>query len=152
MKLAAMALPFRAPVYRNYFEAFLGLYKQGVRGFYKGNGVRCIHILLFHRMNTDLTILSESAFAEQMKKLNSIPLAKELALSCLIDFALHPLHLAEARFIMQHNSPNFAVYKNLRHFFRTSWSEMFRGILLHIPRNICIAMSKINSNHSLQLA
>lgn len=58
----AMSLPYKAPVYRNYFEAFLGLYKQGIRGFYKGNGIRCMHIALFHKLNTDLTIYTEANY------------------------------------------------------------------------------------------
>ncbi len=60
----------------------------------------------------------------------------------MIDFILHPLHVAEARFIMQNNSANFAVYKSLTQFMTSAKTEMLRGILLHIPRNICIAMSK----------
>jgi hypothetical protein len=59
-----MALPFRPPVYRTYFEAFQGIYKQGMGGFYKGNGIRCLHIFMFHRINTDVTLFSESNFAE----------------------------------------------------------------------------------------
>lgn len=51
-----MALPFKPPVYRNYFEAFQGIYKQGAAGFYKGNGIRCLHIFAFHKLNTDLTL------------------------------------------------------------------------------------------------
>jgi hypothetical protein len=108
-----MNLPYRAPVYRNYFEAYLGLYKQGIRGFYKGNTVRCLHIVLFHRLNADMTILSESAFPEHMKRIKQVPLAQEFILSCMIDFILHPLHVAEARFIMQNRSPNFAVYQSI---------------------------------------
>ena len=54
MKMASVNLPFKAPVYRSYWEALNGIYKQGFRGFYKGNGIRCFHILLFHRMNSDL--------------------------------------------------------------------------------------------------
>lgn len=69
-------------------------------------------------------------------------MAQELLLSCLVDMMLHPLHLAEARFIMQNRNPNFRVYSNIRDFFRKSYSEMFRGILVHIPRNFCIALSK----------
>jgi len=35
--------PFRAPVYRTYYECIKGLYKQGIFGFYKGNGLRLVH-------------------------------------------------------------------------------------------------------------
>ena len=138
-----MSLPFKAPVYRTYFEAFQGIYKEGLRGFYKGNGVRCLHIFLFHKLNTDVTILAESTFPQQFKKLKEIPLAQEFLLTTAIDLALHPLHVAEARFIMQNRSPNFAVYKGLREFVSKSGFEVFRGISLHIPRNFCIAMSNL---------
>lgn len=137
-----MNLPYEQPVYRSYFEAYLGLYKQGLRGLYKGNGLRCTHIFLFHYINTNLTIFSESQFSQLMKQLKQMPMAQELLLSCMVDMILHPLHLAEARFIMQNRNPNFRVYASLRDFFRQSYSEMFRGILVHIPRNFCIALSK----------
>lgn len=80
-------------------------------GFYKGNGIRCLHIFLFHKLNTDLTLYSENNYAEKLKQLRKqYPLAQEFLLSCGIDFLLHPLHVAEARFIMQNRRPNFAVY------------------------------------------
>lgn len=52
--------------------------------------------------------------------------------------------MAEARFIMQNRRPNFSVYQTLPQFFKKSFSEIFRGIGMHIPRNICIALSKTN--------
>ena len=61
-KVAAMQLPFKAPVYRSYWEAIQGLYKQDIRGFYKGNGIRSVHILLFHKLNSDLNFKSEQMF------------------------------------------------------------------------------------------
>ena len=137
-----MTLPYEQPVYRSYFEAILGLYKQGLKGFYKGNTIRCSHIFLFHQLNTNMTIYSESHYPQFMKQVKQIPMLQELALSCTIDMLLHPLHLAEARFIMQNRSPNFSIYSSLRDFFRKSYSEMFRGVLVHIPRNFCIALSK----------
>lgn len=42
---------------------------------------------------------------------------------------------------MQNRSPNFAVYQGTIDFFKKSKLEIFRGISLHIPRNLCIAMS-----------
>lgn len=68
-----MALPYKAPVYRTYFESIHGLYKQGFPGFYKGNGIRCMHIFLFHKLNTDLTLWLESN--DLSKQIRSIPLA-----------------------------------------------------------------------------
>lgn len=46
--------PFRAPVYRTYYECIQGLYKQGALGFYKGNGLRLAHFYLFATIQTQL--------------------------------------------------------------------------------------------------
>lgn len=35
--------PYRAPVYRTYWECIQGLYKQGLLGFYKGNSLRLVN-------------------------------------------------------------------------------------------------------------
>ncbi|TNV71969.1 hypothetical protein FGO68_gene13874 [Halteria grandinella] len=42
---------------------------------------------------------------------------------------------------MQNRRPNFSVYQSLAQFFTRSYSEVFRGITLHIPRNVCIALT-----------
>jgi hypothetical protein len=42
--------PFRAPVYRTYYECISGLYKQGILGFYKGNGLRLAYGYAFLTM------------------------------------------------------------------------------------------------------
>lgn len=36
-------IPFRAPVYSTYYEAFKGISKQGLFGFYKGGGIGLIY-------------------------------------------------------------------------------------------------------------
>lgn len=78
-----------------------GLYKQGTpQSFYKGNGVRSMHILLFHKLNADLSFRAESQFGKQWKEFKKIPIASEMLLSCTVDFFLQPLHVAETRFIM----------------------------------------------------
>ena len=66
-----------------------GLYKQGPPlSFYKGNGVRSLHILLFHKINTDFSFRYEQIFGLQWKQLKDVPLATELILSCTVDFLL----------------------------------------------------------------
>ena len=71
------------------------------------------------------------------------PFLNELLLSCGIDFLLHPLHLAETRFICQNRKPNFRTYHSLLDMVKmTGLKEFVRGITLHIPRNVCIALSK----------
>ena len=44
------------------------LYRQGTPwAFYKGNMVRSIHILLFHKLNTHATFVAEGTFGQQWK-------------------------------------------------------------------------------------
>ena len=77
-----------------------GLYRQGTpAAFYKGNGVRSVHILLFHKLNHDLTFRLEGMFGKQWKDLKKVPIVTELILSCTVDMFLQPLHVAETRFI-----------------------------------------------------
>ena len=55
--------PFRQASYLNYGEVMKGLYRQGTPiAFYKGNGVRSLHILLFHKLNHDFTFRMEETF------------------------------------------------------------------------------------------
>jgi len=137
-----MGLPFKPIVYRNYFECFNGIYSQGPLGFYKGNGVRALHALIFHRANCDLNGWSEAAFPEQVKQLKQIPCAQEFLLACGINLLLHPLHLAEARLIIQNRRPHFSAYKNVSQVFTRTPGELMRGIMMHIPRNVFLALSK----------
>ena len=141
-KQASMALPFKAPVYRNYFECFNGLQQQGTKGLYKGNGVRSLHVLLFHKLNCDLNHFSETSIPEIVRQIKQVPCAQEFLLSCTVNLFLHPLHLAEARMILQNRLPNFAVYKRAHHVFTLSGSELLRGILMHVPRNFFLALCK----------
>ena len=101
-----------------------------------------MHVLLFHKLNCDLNHLSEGAFPDVVKKIKKVPGAQEFLLSCTVNLFLHPLHLAEARMILQNRYPNFAVYKKAHHVFTQSGAELFRGILMHVPRNFFIALSK----------
>ena len=53
--------PFRPACYVNYSEAIKGIFKQGQpMSFYKGNGVRSLHIILFHKINADLKFRVET--------------------------------------------------------------------------------------------
>ena len=126
---------------RTYFECLQGLYKQGVGAFYKGNLTRAMHIMLFHKLQTDFTFQIERTIPVHWARLKDVPMVKEMILSCTIDFILHPLHLAEARMILQNRKPNFATYSSLWDLFKTSYRELGRGILMHLPRNGCIALS-----------
>jgi len=87
------------PVYRSYWETIQGLYKQHVRGFYKGNLIRSVHIFLFHKLNAELNTFAEQAWPETFKQIKQVPCLKEFLLASTVDVALQPLFLAETRFI-----------------------------------------------------
>ena len=93
--------PYKPSSYLSYNEALKGLFREGApTSFYKGNGVRACHILLFHKLNTDLTFRVEQIFGPQWKALKQVPLASEFILSCSVDLLLQPLHVAETRFVI----------------------------------------------------
>ena len=98
-----------------------------------------------------MTFLSETTFPELVKKLKSMPGAQEFLLTCTIDLLLHPLHIAETRFIAQNRKPNFSIYSGLLNFYRRSYSEIFRGILMHIPRNFFIALTGMRMHERISL-
>jgi len=86
---SAVWRPYRPVAYSNYLEAMKGVYKQGTpSAFYKGNMTRGIHILLFHKLNTDLTFRVEQGIPDVWKKIKEIPLAAEFLLSCSVDLCL----------------------------------------------------------------
>lgn len=134
--------PFRAASYKNYGESLKGLYKQGTpQAFYKGNGLRSIHILLFHKLNTEMTFGMEKIFGQHWKTIKEVPMLSELMLSCSIDMILQPLHVAESRFILQNRRTNFAAYDSVYNYFRkTPVQDMLRGNLIHLPRNFLVAL------------
>lgn len=85
----AMWRPFKPASYAATSEAVRGIYKQGPPlAFYKGNGVRSLHILLFHKLNTDFTYRAETLFGQSWQQLKQTPLMAELVLSCSVDFLL----------------------------------------------------------------
>lgn len=97
--------------------------------------------MLFHKLSTDLTFNVERTIPVYWSQLKNIPLVKELILSCVVDIMLHPLHAAEGRMILQNRKANFATYSSIFDIFKTSYRELARGMLMHFPRNICIALS-----------
>ena len=88
--------PYRAPVYRNYWECVQGLYRQGLLGFYKGNGVRCAHIFLYQIFRNDVQYYLD--FGDNIFKRNSF--FRDFFAATAASVFLHPLHLAEARLVL----------------------------------------------------
>jgi hypothetical protein len=87
--MGAMWRPYKPSSFIDSTETMRGLFKQGPPlAFYKGNGVRALHIFLFHKLNTDLTFRAEKWFGLQWKTIKETPLASELILSCAVDLVL----------------------------------------------------------------
>ena len=81
--------PFRPASYANYNEAMKGLFRQGQpMSFYKGNGVRSLHILLFHSLNADFKFKVEINLNAEWKNVRKIPILPEFMLSCAVDMLL----------------------------------------------------------------
>ena len=112
--------------------------------------MRCVHILLFHRLNSDLNFMVETTFPEQYKQTKSIPCLNEFLLSASINMLLHPLHLAETRFILQNRRANFAIYKSSRDLLKNP-GELARGLLLHVPRNFFLALTGMKVSDKISL-
>lgn len=129
------------------------LYKQGPPlAFYKGNGVRALHIFLFHKLNTDFAFRAEQMFGINWKAVKETPMVSEIILSCAADFILQPLHVAEARFVMQNRLPNYSVYDSFVDFWRkTPLRDMLRGNLLHFPRNFLVALQGLKITDQISL-
>ena len=84
------------------------MYRQGILGFYKGNGWRLLHFFAYdvHRtwlqqyMDTEETILRRDSFF------------KDFLASLGASLYLHPLHAVEARYILNNRIPAFQSYKS----------------------------------------
>ena len=126
--------PFRAPVYRSYYECIQGLYKQGILGFYKGNGIRIVHGYMY------LTLVTQwnNNYLDGPDVMNIQPsYVKTLGTGLLASTILHFLHVTEARFVLQNRLPNFQSYSSIFALVRDSLNknrgEMFNGMPGYIP-------------------
>jgi len=81
-------------------------------------------------------------FGNNIFKRNSF--MRDFLAATLASMFLHPLHLAEARLVLQNRLPNFTSYKSLWTMFLSSFKEMGKGITGHIPRSFILSLSKPN--------
>lgn len=89
--------PYRAPIYRTYYECIKGLYNQGVFAFYKGNGLRLAHGYLY------LTLMNQmhNDYLDGDDVMESTPnYGKTLCAGLFASVSLHFLHLAETRYVL----------------------------------------------------
>ena len=127
--------PYRAPIYRTYYECVKGLYNQGVFAFYKGNGLRLAHGYLY------LTLMNQihTDYLDGDDVMESSPsYGKTLCAGLFASASLHFLHLAEARYVLQNRLPNFQTYPSIFNMVRDSVTrankrEMFQGMPGYIP-------------------
>jgi hypothetical protein len=110
-----------------------------VLGFYKGNGVRIVHTFLYFAIRNNVQFYFDTG--NNIFKRNSF--FRDFVAASAASIFIHPLHLIEARLILQNRLPNFTSYKSLYTLFMSSQKEFFKGITAHIPRNFLLALSKI---------
>lgn len=116
------------------------MYRQGILGFYKGNGFRLAHIYLYElnriyiqkMLDTDDTIVKKNSFV------------KDFAAAFIASLYLHPLHWAEARYILNNRIPAFQSYKSLYTMGLQSGNQIFNGITVHLPRSFLISLAGFN--------
>lgn len=96
------------------------------------------HVFLYQVLRNDVQFHLD--FGENIFKRNSF--FRDFAAATAASVFLHPLHLAEARLVLQNRLPNFQTYKSLWTLFMTSYKEMLRGISVHVPRSFVLSLSK----------
>ena len=125
-------------MYRNYLECCRGLYRQGVLGFYKGNGMRIMQLLFIgntqtrikQRLDKDMSVFSRTSWMVDYISL------------CVSYILIHPFHLYEARLVLQNRIPVFSTYKSAFSLVTQNRTELFKGITMHIPRALLFSLCK----------
>lgn len=95
--------PFTAPVYSSYFETIQGLWKQGIRGFFKG-GVST-SVLQLYRSSLRYGILNPYIYREKGEVHPYTNLIIAYSALTTIDILLNYVHMVESRFILQSSAP-----------------------------------------------
>lgn len=136
--VTASNMPFRAPIYTNYREAFMAISGQGYQGFYKGNLVHSLH---FAVATGSKHWLSSLTTVDEMN-----PSLAKLAMTLLInlgcDIASQPLSTIHTRFVLQSRIPTFATYKSLYNIFiRIRAPEMYQGYTVILPYNLGFSLT-----------
>ena len=57
---------------------------------------------------------------------------------------LHPLHVGEARYILNNRLPNFNSYKSSFTFVTSIGMDFMNGITLHLPRSFLLSLTGFN--------
>jgi hypothetical protein len=79
--------------------------------------------------------------------------------SFLIDFgaalaasvALHPIHFAEARWVLNNRLPNFNSYRSTLTMWYACTNQLARGITAHLPRSFLLSMTGYNYFNSVNV-
>lgn len=123
--------PYRAPIYDNYYQTLIGLYKQGILGFYKGNGWHLISFMTSYRFRILLDYFCVDKY-ENFSKFNFI---RNFLVYTIADLFTHPCFVVENRYILQNRLPQFQIYPNFNKFRIRSASDMYQNAFGHIPKN-----------------
>lgn len=83
-------------------------------------------------LDSEQTIVSKNSFF------------KDFAAAFVASLYLHPLHWAEARYILNNRIPAFQSYKSLYTMGFQSGHQVFNGITVHLPRSLLISLAGFN--------
>lgn len=138
-----MNKPYRAPVYQTYWECIQGLYRQGILGFYKGNGCRLFHIYFYGKIRNDLIYYTNR---DQNIMTSRTSFFTEFVAATVASLFMHPIHFAESRMILNNRLPNFGAYKSLYTLVMASRDPHIvrRGASVHVPVNFIMAFTGFN--------
>ena len=83
-------------------------------------------------MDTEETILRRDSFF------------KDFLASLGASLYLHPLHAAEARYVLNNRIPAFQSYKSFYSMLLQSGFQLWNGITVHFPRSLILSMTGFN--------
>ncbi len=105
--------PYTAPVYEGYQAVLKGLASQGWKAYFKGLFFRSVHQLArsYAFYEIGLSQSNQSGYSE-LEAIN-FQIGKLWLLQCLCDISLNVFHIAENRYILQNNIPEFRGNKEV---------------------------------------
>ncbi len=124
---------FKFTSHEKYFSLARHMFKQGFTGMYKGNFIR----LSFFISSVSLKQIIENNYDNYLRSKIFFPkILREIIFFSLADMILNPLLFIETRLMLQNKHSNFRHYKNIFNLISLSYSELYKGSILSIYRNI----------------
>ena len=105
-----------------------------------------MHVFMYEVLRNNVMYQLDSG--ENIFHRNSF--VRDLFAATAASMLLHPLHYAEARFVLQNRLPHFQSYKSVFSLVMGSIQDtgaasgLLRGISVHMPRNFVLALTGYN--------